>query len=572
MRACYSGPVETEGVGPCTAGEQACLGDASGWGPCTGEVTPAPETCETDEDDDCDGVANEEGEGCDCTPGEKVACYEGPEGTEDAGVCLAGERTCGTEGALGPCDGQVLPALEDCDAPLDEDCDGVACSAPIWAALFGDPGAGPAAGVRATLAVDPGGDIFAAFDFTGSIKLGETVLTSAGGRDVAIAKLQPGGAIEWAVRIGAEQNELAGGVAVGADGNPVLFGSFYSSTLTLAGTELLNDQTGSDAFVVKLAGQNGAALWARRAGFSGNFVPGGVAVAPQGDGPLAGDVLIAGTYNGTLVCSGLSCVGGKVESTTPDGFLQRISADGSTIRWTKTAAGPGNDAANAVAAGKDGTVVVVGKVVGEAAFGEQSLAATGPTDVNGFVAKLTKDGAVLWARGFGDAAAQNAGAAAASADGTIAVAGLTLGALDLGGGASLPALGAQAFVAKLAGDGSGAWVRGYAGQHVARAVAVDAGGNVIAAGTFQGEVDFGGKAPLAAQQTDGFLLKLDPAGEYRWARAFGGADKTDRGDAVATLPNGQVLFAGAFAGTVNFGLKDQTCAGLLDAGVGLFQP
>jgi hypothetical protein len=542
-----------------------CVADyVTGWGSCDGEVTPVEETCETEGDDDCDGVANDEGKGCGCAPGEKVACYEGPEGTQDVGLCAAGERACGDDGELGACEGQVLPAVEDCD--------GVVCSAPVWSKLFGDPGGGPTAGVRAALAVDPAGGVFAAFDFTGSIQVGQAVLTSAGGRDIAVAKLDPGGSVAWAISIGADKDELVGGMAVGADGNPVVFGGFYSGQLVLAGTELLNDESGADAFVAKLGGSSGAPVWARRIGVTGTFFTGGVAVAPPGDGALAGDVVIAGTYQGMLVCNGPSCVGGTVESTTLDGFVQRIAADGSAVRWTKTAGGPGNDAANAVAVAQDGAVVIAGKVVGAATFGAQSLATTGPSDANGFVAKLTKDGALLWARGFGDAADQSVASAAVGPDGAIAVVGITLGALDLGGDASVPALGAQMFVAKLAADGSGVWARGYPGENIARAVTIDAAGDVIATGRFQSMVDFGGKAPLVGQQIDAFVLKLDAAGAYRWARAFGGADKTDRGDAVTTLPGGQVIFAGAFAGKVDFGLGDQTCAGLLDAGVALFQP
>ena len=42
---CYSGPAGTEGVGACKAGVQQCAADGTGYGPCTGEVVPAPETC-----------------------------------------------------------------------------------------------------------------------------------------------------------------------------------------------------------------------------------------------------------------------------------------------------------------------------------------------------------------------------------------------------------------------------------------------------------------------------------------------------------------------------------------------
>ncbi len=59
---------------------------------------------------------------------ETKPCYDGPPGTQDVGVCIAGTQTCDIDlGDFGPCEGAVLPADEDCDAMhVDEDCDGVA--------------------------------------------------------------------------------------------------------------------------------------------------------------------------------------------------------------------------------------------------------------------------------------------------------------------------------------------------------------------------------------------------------------------------------------------------------------
>ncbi|MCB9788163.1 MAG: lamin tail domain-containing protein [Deltaproteobacteria bacterium] len=58
--------------------------------------------------------------------GAQVVCYEGPAGTRHVGICQDGLRTC-TDGLMGACDGQVMPAIETCNAPgskVDEDCDG----------------------------------------------------------------------------------------------------------------------------------------------------------------------------------------------------------------------------------------------------------------------------------------------------------------------------------------------------------------------------------------------------------------------------------------------------------------
>ncbi|MGC4117712.1 MAG: hypothetical protein QM765_24775 [Myxococcales bacterium] len=122
---CYSGPSATLGVGRCQSGLQVCNAQGTGFGPCVGEVVPAPETCNTPEDDDCDGQTNEEGEGCVCPPGAVGVCYSGPPGTAGVGICRAGTRACDARGTRwGPCVGEVLPGVETCQTPEDDDCDG----------------------------------------------------------------------------------------------------------------------------------------------------------------------------------------------------------------------------------------------------------------------------------------------------------------------------------------------------------------------------------------------------------------------------------------------------------------
>lgn len=124
-QSCYTGAPFTEGVGACLSGLATCVADGSGWGDCVGEVLPAVETCETAEDDDCDGMINEDGTGCFCEPGTTQNCYTGPNGTEGVGTCIGGTTTCQPDGAsFSACIDQILPASEQCDG-LDHDCNGV---------------------------------------------------------------------------------------------------------------------------------------------------------------------------------------------------------------------------------------------------------------------------------------------------------------------------------------------------------------------------------------------------------------------------------------------------------------
>lgn len=90
---------------------------------------------------DCDGNGSCEtfASECECVPGQRMDCYDGPEGTEGVGVCRKGYNECLVD-SYGvywgyDCVGQVLPAFLAseyvCDAayPLrDNDCNGVADS------------------------------------------------------------------------------------------------------------------------------------------------------------------------------------------------------------------------------------------------------------------------------------------------------------------------------------------------------------------------------------------------------------------------------------------------------------
>ena len=58
---------------------------------------------------DCPHCMGGPAEGCICDATDPVACYDGPEGTIDVGICRAGYRRC-VDGIWSACEGQVSPA------------------------------------------------------------------------------------------------------------------------------------------------------------------------------------------------------------------------------------------------------------------------------------------------------------------------------------------------------------------------------------------------------------------------------------------------------------------------------
>ena len=148
-------------------------------------------------------------------------------------------------------------------------------------------------------------------------------------------------------------------------------------------------------------------------------------------------------------------------------------------------------------------------------------------------------------------------AVAVDASGNVVVAGAFAGTVDLGGG-PLTAQGAAAnvFVASFDCGGALRWSKAFGvptqANDAVAAVAVDAAGNILVAGQFEGTIDFGA-GPLTSLKTDGFVAKLSPAGDGLWSKRYGDVKSQDLASGIAADAAGNVIVTGIFEGTVDFG-------------------
>jgi hypothetical protein len=370
-RACYSGPAGTEGVGVCKAGTQVCNEDGTAYGPCEGEVTPGSEDCVTTDDEDCDGETLDAEDGCACVPMTAASCYSGPAETEGTGACKAGLHACNELGTgYGPCVGEVLPKVEVCASPEDENCNGeAACTGThLWSKRFGDTD--DQYGLSVT--TDSAGNVLLTGYFRGTVDFGGGALTSAGGYDLFVAKLDPAGAHLWSKRSGDANSQVAFSITTDSVGNVLLTGTF-GGTIDFGGGALTS-AGGDDLFVAKLDAA-GKQLWSKRFGDANEQY--GYSITTDS----AGNVLLTGYFGGTIDFEGgaLTSAGGN------DLFVAKFDAAGAHL-WSKHFGDAEDQYGLSITTDSAGNVLLTGRFFGTVDFGGGALTSAGGGDL--FVAKL----------------------------------------------------------------------------------------------------------------------------------------------------------------------------------------
>ncbi len=149
-------------------------------------------------------------------------------------------------------------------------------------------------------------------------------------------------------------------------------------------------------------------------------------------------------------------------------------------------------------------------------------------------------------------------------DGNLYAAGSFQGTVDFQPGAEVIALTANpgqhhGVVAKYDPDGKLLWVRQFVGQNLATGpIAVDAAGQVVVAGNYQGsfidlnpDPDAEQLHPVGGWQ-NGFVVKLDNNGNFIWGTTPATNSSLSISD-IAIAESNRIVLTGAFSGNVSFG-------------------
>lgn len=313
------------------------------------------------------------------------------------------------------------------------------------------------------------------------------------------------------------------------------------------------------------AAQNMNLAWVKQTGGSSDDTVRGIAV------DAAGNTYTCGLFSATCDFDPGPGVYNLVSNGNIDIYITKSDAAGNLL-WARSMGGPNADQATGIASDAAGNIFITGFFFNTVDFdpgpGLYNLTAFGQQDV--FVCRLDAAGNLVWARQMGGTNYEQVWSLALDAANNVYTCGefaSTVADFDPGAAVfNLSNLGStNAFISKLDAAGNFVWAKhiGGTGVEQARSIATDAAGNaVITEDYYDPNIDFDpgpGTFTLPnAGAADIFVLKLDAAGNFAWAKQLGGAN-SEQGDAITMDASGNVYTTGYFTG-----------AGDYDPGPGVF--
>jgi len=282
----------------------------------------------------------------------------------------------------------------------------------------------------------------------------------------------------------------------------------------------------------------------------------------------AGNVYTVGEFTGTVDFDQGPGTFNITSYGNFDVFISKLDAAGNFI-WAQRLGGTANDYGSAITIDPTGNYIyVAGSCGGTCDFdpGASTFNLTAGGGVDIFVCKLDVSGNLTWAKQMMGSPTYYSFATGIITDnfGNVNTTGYFYGTVDFdpgNGNANLTAPGnfSDIFISKLDASGNYIWARQIGGTNDDRSnsICLDHSGNgdIYTTGYFSATADFdpgnGTTSLTAVGIRDIFISRLDPAGNFVWAKAMGGSS-FETGNEITFDVAGDIWLTGGFNGTVDF--------------------
>jgi hypothetical protein len=381
--------------------------------------------------------------------------------------------------------------------------------------------------------------------FQDTIQFGSISLTSSGGYDVFIAKMDSLGSWIWAQRAGGTSNDFGGNIAIDSLGNIYIVGSYQNSSSF--GTIYLFTDIGSETFVAKLD-SDGNWIYAHR--ITSKQTSNSISHINDLCIDTTGMLYVTGGFEGSVAFG--TIVKSSTSALYDDIIVAKLDQNG-IFSWAVSAGGSSSDSGYSIAADDSSNIFVSGTFNSSASFGATTLTSYGSYDV--FVARLSSDGTWLWAVNAGSINEDRIDMLTIDSASNIYLTGFFQSSASFGSISLISNGSWDIYAAKIDMNGNWQWAVNAGGSHndYSRTISVDDNMNVYISGYFVYIASFGTISLSSGNaETDIFVAKIDAGGNWSWALQAGGSD-SDTGLSVVIGSSNSIYLHGHIEGTAFFG-------------------
>ena len=511
-----------------------------------------------------------------CIPGNDLACYSGPAGTQGVGQCQSGLQVCNAQGTgYGPCVGEVLPQVETCATPVDDDCNGqtneggtgCVCLPNSTASCYSGP-----AGTQGVGLCEAGMKTCNAQGTAYSACVGE-VLPQAESCTTA------------------SDDNCNGQINEGCSCTPGSKASCYSGPagtlgvgICAAGTQTCNAQgSGYGACMGEVTPQVETCMTPGDEDCNGQANEGGT-------GCVCSPGATMGCYSGPAGTAGVGLCAAGTRACNAQGTAYGACAGEVVPQQAEICSTPGDDNCDgqvnegcgctpgtsvscyAGPAGTSGVGICAPGMKICNAQGSGYGACTGEVVPSPENCNTASDencdgvgcvGAHLLSGEWGSGTDDEGFIVTTDTAGNIIISGYMTATSDFGcGPLTAPGTGDAALLMKRGPTGNCIWSKALGDTAHINGVVTDAAGNVYVTGFFFNTIDLGG-GPLVAGSEDVFVAKYNAAGVYQWGKQAGDAAFQEPGG-IAIDGAGNIYMTGLFYSKIGFGGITLNTAGTMD--------
>ena len=473
----------------------------------------------------------------------------------------------------------------------------------VWEKSFGDGGFLDS---QRGIGTDSDGNIFLTgmfqgaidFDGDGRAELGDNYDPSK--RHGYLAKFDSNGDYLWAKGFQSSDSNSSDRIAIDSSGNVYVAGQFIKEIDFNADAnpdlivnkgymdideddnyEEIGDRQ-RDAYVAKFDNNNGDLIWAQAIGSSKNNSISDITIDNNGD------LLISGEYENYIQ---FNQDDDSIARGSEDPYIAKLDSSDGNLAWSQVFLSSDLDSnRQEIATDSSGNFFLTGGFQGSLDLdGDGTPEAIGHPNDDAYLAKFDSSGNVVWAKSFSGtqdrygAGVASSNAIATDSNGNVLVSGKFKGEIDLDGDYDIDLYNGNgedvSYVAKFDSSGEVDWANYFSSNnsYSIDAIASDATGNVLVAGTFQRDLSFNnpniylhGNNNLGNYWDTSYVAQLNSSGEVVWAKSFDGESRSQYTEAnhsmvgIASDSSGNFFVAGMFQGELdidgdgNFDLSNDT--------------